>query len=436
MIEINRNWTVIYMQILYSNLSPLKTKATKHTFLDRFKEFASKSDRIDIAVGYASKGALIELDSIVQNQGINNIRIALGMYQLEGFPEGIYHTAVKVNAEWMRKGLGEIRLVQPFKYHGKLYAFYHEGKPFAAFIGSHNLGALKLEASNRRQYEISAETTDVDEANEIADFINTLCGSKYTRNIADIKPTDIELIHETNTALSGVELVSTVPIKTVELYVKHHIGHVFRLPLKVPTEADLEYDRTHDDKIAKYTKSNINVCYARPRSIRKSRSWFETQLTVSVAVRRQEGYPEKNHPFFVVTDDGYWFKAHTTSDNNKQFSAVGDELIMGRWLKGRLAAAGLVTPINDTGADIEHRGMITREMLDAYGADNLVFCRTDQKAIDEDGAELSVWTLSFISEKDAIDIESKQNQLTSSYQYDTYNTNNAEMIAERKESDE
>ena len=83
------------------------------------------------------------------------------MYQLEGFPEGIYHTAVKVNAEWMRKGLGEIRLVQPFKYHGKLYAFYHEGKPFAAFIGSHNLGALKLEASNRRQYEISAETTDV-----------------------------------------------------------------------------------------------------------------------------------------------------------------------------------------------------------------------------------------------------------------------------------
>ena len=45
---------------------------------------------------------------------------------------------------------------------------------------------------------------------------------------------------------------------------------------------------------------------------------------------RMEGYPEKNKPFFVVTDDGYWFKAHTTSDNNKQFSAVGDELIMGR----------------------------------------------------------------------------------------------------------
>lgn len=436
MIEINKNWTVIHMQILYSNIPPLRTKAKQHTFLERFKELASVSDRIDIAVGYASKGSLIELDSIVQDHGIKNIRISLGMYQLEGFPEGIYHTAVKINAEWMKKEIGEIRLVQPFKYHGKLYAFYHEGKPFAAFIGSHNLGALKLEASNRRQYEISAETTDIDEVREISDFINTLCHTNCTRNIADIRPQDIQLIHETNNALSGVELVSTVPTKTVELYAKHHVGHLFRLPLKVPTEADLEYDRTHEDKIAKYTKSNINVCYAAPRSSRKSRSWFETQLTVSVAVRRQEGYPEKNHPFFVVTDDGYWFKAHTTSDNNKQFSAVGDELIMGRWLKGRLAAAGLVTPINDTGADIERRGMITREMLDAYGADNLVFCRTDQKAVDEDGTELPVWTLSFISEKAADDIEAKQNQTSSSFHYDTYNTKNIEMIADGKETDE
>ncbi|WP_336263470.1 hypothetical protein [Pseudogracilibacillus sp. SO30301A] len=55
----------------------------------------------------------------------------------------------------------------------------------------------------------------------------------------------------------------------------------------------------------------------------------------------------------------YWFKAHTTSDGNKQFSAVGDELILGRWIKGRLAAAGLVTPVNDTQADTDRKGMIT-----------------------------------------------------------------------------
>ena len=102
-----------------------------------------------------------------------------------------------------------------------------------------------------------------------------------------------------------------------------------------------------------YTKSNINVCYAAPRSVRKSRDWYETQLTVGASIYKMEGYPQRNQPFFVITDDGYWFKAHTTSDNNKQFSAVGDELIMGRWLKGRLVAAGIVKPVNNTAEDTE-----------------------------------------------------------------------------------
>ena len=44
---------------------------------------------------------------------------------------------------------------------------------------------------------------------------------------------------------------------------------------------------------------------------------------------------------------------------------------MGRWLKGRLAAAGLVTPVNDTKKDTERKGMITKEMLKEYGCDSL-----------------------------------------------------------------
>ena len=88
-------------------------------------------------------------------------------------------------------------------------------------------------------------------------------------------------------------------------------------------------------------------------------------------------------------------KAHTTSDGNKQFSAVGDELIMGRWLKGRLAAAGLVNPVNDTQADTEREGMITKEMLEEYGCENLYLKKTGQTAMDEDGTPLDVWMLSF-----------------------------------------
>lgn len=109
------------------------------------------------------------------------------------------------------------------------------------------------------------------------------------------------------------------------------------------------------------------------------------------------GYPLKNVPFVVITDDGYTFKCHTTSDGNKQFSAVGDELILGRWLKGRLAAAGLVTPVNDTGEDHERQGMITKEMLDEYGCNSLLLTKTDCQ-IHEDGNTFDVWLLSFKKE--------------------------------------
>ena len=77
-------------------------------------------------------------------------------------------------------------------------------------------------------------------------------------------------------------------------------------------------------------------------------------------------------------------------------NAVGDELIMGRWLKGRLVAAGIVKPINNTAEDTERLGMITQEMLQEYGCDKLNFKKTGQTAMDTDGKPLDVWLLSFV----------------------------------------
>ena len=67
---------------------------------------------------------------------------------------------------------------------------------------------------------------------------------------------------------------------------------------------------------------------------------------------------------------------------------------MGRWLKGRLVAAGIVTPVNNTLEDIDREGMITQEMLQEYGSDRLLFKKTGQTALDEDGTPLDVWSLS------------------------------------------
>lgn len=374
------------MELLYSNILPLGIKKGQETIINCFNEQMKKADRVEIAVGYTSSASLDELESLVNGCGITSICLTIGMYYIEGMPERSYHQALKINQKWRDAGIGEVRLVKAFKYHGKVYCFYKNGVPFSAIIGSANLGAIKLEASNRRQYETAVLTEDAAEVAKIAAHIESL--KSVSDNIADIQ--DIPLVRETNTALNGIELVTPVPQPNVAFYEQRPAEVSFYLQLKVPKS-----DERFLDDGKHFTKSNINVCYAAPRSKRKARDWYETQLTVGAQIYKMDGYPAKNVPFFVITDDGYWFKAHTTSDNNKQFSAVGDELIMGRWLKGRLAAAGIVTPVNNTAQDTERKGMITQEMLEEYGCDRLLFKKTGQTALDEDGNRLDVWMLSF-----------------------------------------
>ena len=381
------------MKLLYSNILPLGTEENQITVSDCIVEEMSSSDAVEIAVGYVSKAALQELDKIVGEHHIRRVVLTIGMYFVEGMPEGIYHTAIALNRKWVDAGIGEIRVVRAFKYHGKLYAFYKEDEVKSAIIGSANLGVIKMEANNRRQYEVSAVTEDLTECNEIAALIRKMASPAASARIDEV--VGMPIVREVNTSLTGVDTVEQIPQTQVELFERHKTDISFVLPIKVPA-----YDERHMDDGKHYTKSNLNVSYAAPRSARKSRDWYETQFTVSKQITRQEGYPEKNAEFVVVTDDGYTFKAHTTSDGNKQFSAVGDELILGRWIKGRLAAAGLVTPVNDTQADTDRTGMITKEMLVAYGCDRLVLTKTDQRTEDEEGNMFDVWILSFEATSD------------------------------------
>jgi hypothetical protein len=183
-----------------------------------------------------------------------------------------------------------------------------------------------------------------------------------------------------------------IPMSDVIDYQEHEIGNIFLIPLKVPSENDKFLDDHRH-----YTKSNINVCYAAPRNQGKPRKWYETQVTIPAKTRTVEGYPHKGIPFFVVTDDGFGFLAHTTSDNNKQFAAVGDELILGRWLKGRLVSEGLINPIADVSKDVERKGMITKELLKAYGSNALALQKTDQRTTGEKSLNTyEVWTLKMI----------------------------------------
>lgn len=386
------------MELLYSNILPVGIEEGQTTISDAIKSEFEKSDMVEIAVGYVSKASLEELDNLVSSSNITYVCLIMGMYYIEGMPEGSYHTAIQLNEKWRQLGIGEIRVTRSFKYHGKLYSFYKDGAIRSAIIGSANLGVMKLEANNLRQYEVSAITYTATECEAVKSLICKLKAANCSANIADIA--NMPIIREINTSLTGVDTVDQITTAETEIYKRHKTNISFNLPIKVPS-----YDERHMDDGKHFTKSNLNVSYAAPRSARKSRDWYETQLTVSKSITLLDGYPEKNVTFFVVTDDGYTFKAHTTSDGNKQFSAVGDELILGRWIKGRLAAAGLVTPVNDTQADRDRQGMITKEMLAAYGCNTLVLKKTTQKTEDEDGNLLDVWYLSFESATESEDSE-------------------------------
>ena len=379
------------MKLLYSNIIPLKIDDEANSIREQLCAELKSSDSISIAVGYISKSSLEELDYIINNHKIKYVTLVIGMYFIEGMPEAMYHKAIALNEKWINSGLGEIRVVRSFKYHGKLYAFYKNQKVQSAIIGSANLGVIKQEAYNLRQYEVSAITVEPSECAEIANFISQLACTTCSARIDEIR--NMPLIREVNTSLTGIDTVEQIPQNQVKLFENHKTDVSFILPIKVPA-----YAERHMDDGKHFTKSNLNVSYAAPRSIRKSRDWYETQFTVSKKITLLPGYPEKNVKFFVITDDGYIFKAHTTSDGNKQFSAVGDELILGRWLKGRLVAAGLVEPVNDTQQDIDRIGMITKEMLSAYGCDTLVLTKINQKMEDEEGNLLDVWLLSFESD--------------------------------------
>ena len=282
-------------QILYSNIQPVRINHPRATFQKVFNELVAKSDRIDIAVGYVSQASLEALRELVSAGDIRKINLILGMYVVDGITARTLHLARTINTEWKRAGVGSIRAVKCFKYHGKTYAFRRGGTVSHVIIGSANLSAIR------------PVTTDPEICREVADFIEKLKDSKYSADIDDIH---FKTLLDDNLELEGDENALRMPSQDFKLYKRYAIGTEFLLPLKVPTEAE-----KYNDSLRKFTKSNINVCYAAPRSAGKPRDWYEIQFTVPREVRELPGYPKRGEPFFVLTDDSYLFKVHTTSDN-------------------------------------------------------------------------------------------------------------------------
>ena len=292
------------MPLLYSNVPPLRKTGEQQNLFEYFEKCARTSDCIYIAVGYASKNSLLEINRLVKECNVKKIILTLGMYYIEGFPESIYNVARQIDEEWRNLGIGEIRLTKSMKYHGKIYAFYNSSKITSAVIGSHNLSGLVQEANNLRQYEISYVTTSTTDCGEIDAHLSAVISEpvSFSFNAA----TDVKVMHEENKKLNGVEGVIKVSTADVEAYKTSQTAVSFEIPLKVPGIPGSNQD---------FMKSNINKCYAKGRLNTKTgvvteRGWWETEIIVSSTTTSNPDYPEKDVPFFVITDDGWKFKMH------------------------------------------------------------------------------------------------------------------------------
>lgn len=392
------------MSVLYTNIPPLIKPSGEKLISEEFEEILSQSDKLEIAVGYVSVKGLQKIDELVEKYSIKDVTLICGMYSVDGMPSSIRNEIIRLHNKWQLNKIGDLYIVKNMDYHGKLYSFWKDGKPFLSILGSANLGALAPTGRTLRQYELSTTIDDDAENQKLASFIDNLL-KKCCYTVDEIDK--IKVVHERNELLNSIEGVSELTESSVQHFSSKENDITFKVPIKAPNFANRFSTERKD-----FTGSNINVCYGSGRKSKSGkvslRNWFETQITVGVEITRDPNYP-KDKPFFLVTDDGYMFEAHTTAQNNKQLTAYGNDRIFGRWIKGRLVAAGLLQAFDNKADDPDRLGMVTEEMLEQSHMKNLELHKTNEKRLgkvferknkrlDKDHwteEPLDVWTIHF-----------------------------------------
>lgn len=252
------------MQILCSNFPPVKTQNA--TFADTFYEFLPKADCLNIAVGYVTADSLIELQKAVELNHVHQLNLIIGMHYIDQFTPVEYRTAVKLNEFLHTNAIGEVRLVTPFRYHGKMYTFYRSGKPFASIIGSNNLSSIV--DSRNGIYETSLYVSEAGILNDLDKLFHNLY-DKATENIADLEITSFK---EENAVLEGQDFVEKASMEEIIECQKALTSVRFEIPIK--------------DK----PQSNLNVFFGKGRETMSTGVYQTAPL-----VRSRNNCPKKNN---------------------------------------------------------------------------------------------------------------------------------------------
>lgn len=340
------------MEFLFSNFLPLKTDMQK--FCNVFYDLIPDSDELDIAVGYITADSLSELQKIVEYNNINKLNLTIGMHYFDKFTHVEYQAAIGLNEYLCSNHKGKVKIVNAFRFHGKMYSYLKNGKPFAGIIGSNNLSSI-IE-NNTRVYEASVLTKDLNEATQMYNFIDEL----NKTSAEDIDKLEITQFRERNIVLENQEFVDPVDKTHLAEYISKLTNTTFEIPIKASQ---------------RHGKSNLNVFFGKgrvdKRGLVKPRHWYEAEIIVPKEVTSQFGYPQSQTDesvFDVITDDGWKFKCKISGDYSKNFRSENDLKILGRWLKGRLENAGA----------LKVGEPVTEETLRKYGRKAFTFTKISE----------------------------------------------------------
>lgn len=338
------------MELLFSNYPPLRT--TNKTFYDAFYDLLSKSTGMDIAVGYITADSLTDLKNTLEQSSARNLNLIIGMHYYEKFTHMEYEAALDLNSFLKSNHIGSVKLVTPFKYHGKMYTYTNDGGTFAGIIGSNNLSSI---VDNRsRVYESAILIDDKKQANQMKSFIDRLSET----SASDIDEINISEFKQQNVLLDNHDSVEKVDNAALAACLAARTNISFDIPINASSS---------------HTRSNLNVFYGKGREgkngLVKVRHWYETEIIVSKSITDLPGYPEaktESSVFDVITDDGFKFKCKVSGTNSKNFRSENDLKILGKWLKGRLENAGV----------LKVGELVTKDTLKNYGRDTFTFTKT------------------------------------------------------------
>lgn len=340
------------MEFLFSNLPPVRTNS--QTFSETFYSLIPDATRLDIAVGYVTADSLAELkQTVAYNENIQTLNLLIGMHYLDSFTSLEHKAAVMLN-DFLRENLrGEVRLVTPFRFHGKLYSYSNPNGAFAGIIGSNNLSSIV--DSRTRIYEASAFFDEPGYAVKIREFIEKLSANS-TDNIADCSVK----IKNNNRLLDDHENVYEVSNEEKADVLSSLTDTSFEIPL------------TRNGSVPE--KSNLNAFFGKGRLVREKRlvqprHWYEAELIVPSEITTKLSYPQKDTSsavFDVITDDNWKFTCKVSGDYSKNLRSEHDLKILGKWIKGRLENAGV----------LEVGQLVTAETFAQYGRDSFTFIKT------------------------------------------------------------